>query len=974
MRKVKGMIPEAYEIIEDRFSKDLNSAVMLLRHKKTGARVALISNDDDNKVFYIGFRTPVNDSTGVPHIIEHSVLCGSERFPIHDPFVELAKGSLNTFLNAMTFPDKTVYPVASCNDKDFQNLMHVYLDAVFHPNIYKHREIFEQEGWRYELDSPEGELKLNGVVYSEMKGVFSSADDEMERQMMNSLFPDVTYGMESGGDPDVIPTLTYEAFLDFHQKYYHPTNSYIYLYGDMDMGEKLDFLDREYLSDYTNQPVNSEIELQKPFDKTIEKTIELPVTDEDGEEDGTFLTYNVVMGQSVDKELYNAIKILDYAICSAPGAPVKKALIEKGIGSDVYSTYENGIRQQYFCIVARDTNPDRKEEFLSTIREELEKIVKNGFPEKAIRAAISRMEFQYREADFGSYPKGLVYGLQMLDSWLYDDTKPFLHVEADDTFRILKEKVGTGYYEELVSKYLLNNPHSTVVVGIPKAGLGLQREEALKKKLSDYKSSLTEEEIQTIIEGGKRLKIYQETPDTKEDLDSIPLLSREDLRKTILPLTNTVRKEDGSVMIYHDLFTSGIAYISVLFDAKKLPYRLYPYFSLFKNCLGLMDTKNYSYGDLCHESDLYTGALFTDLPIYTPIGTDECKLYFEMKTKVLYENVEKAFDLMNEILFSTKISDEKRLHELIKEFRSKAEAGVVSMGHSVAIGRMTSYHTKRGALNELIGGIGYLRFLQDLDNHFEERKESLIQGMKEAALFVLRPENMMLDLISPKEEKIGVEALFAKMKERAYSDEIKEEESTISLEKKNEGFITPGDVQYVAKGGHVDLSKNPFTGAVYILKTILGYDYLWTQVRVKGGAYGCMSAFTRNGSGGFVSYRDPNLKETLDVFDKIPDYIRSFNADEDTMTKYIIGTLSDLDAPLSPSATGARSLRAYLLGLTEEMLQKERDELLNATTKDINALASYIEELLSGNNYCVVGSEGEIKRNEDVFLKTENLI
>ncbi|MBR3040806.1 MAG: insulinase family protein [Lachnospiraceae bacterium] len=972
---MKGTIPETYEIIEDRFSKDLNSAVMLLRHKKTKARVALISNDDDNKVFYIGFRTPVNDSTGVPHIIEHSVLCGSDKFPIHDPFVELAKGSLNTFLNAMTFPDKTVYPVASCNDKDFQNLMHVYLDAVFHPNIYKHREIFEQEGWRYELDSPEGELKINGVVYSEMKGVFSSAEDEMERQMMNSLFPDVTYGKESGGDPDVIPSLTYEQFLEFHQKYYHPTNSYIYLYGDMDMGEKLDFIDREYLSNYDCQPVNSVIELQKSFDQTIEKTIQLPVTDEEGEEDGTFLTYNVVMGESTDRELYTAIKILDYAICSAPGAPIKKALIEKGIGSDVYSTYENGIRQQYFCIVARDTNPDCKEEFISTIKEELEKIVREGFPKKALRAAISRMEFQYREADFGSYPKGLVYGLQMLDSWLYDDTKPFLHVEADETFRILKEKVETGYYEELVSKYLLNNPHSTIVVGVPKAGLSLKKEEALKQKLADYKNSLSEEEIAKIVRDGERLKTYQETPDSKEDLDTIPLLSREDLRKTILPLTYRIGEADGSKILYHDLFTSGIAYITVLFDCKKLPYKLYPYFALLKNCLGLMDTANYTYGDLCHEMDLYTGALFSELPLYTPLGTDDCRLMYEMKTKVLYENVEKSFDLMNEILFTTKIEDEKRLHELIKEFRSKAEAGVVSAGHSVAIGRMTSYHTMKGVLNEMIGGIGYLRFLQGLDDHFEEKKEELLRSMKEAAYYVLRPENMMLDLTSPKEENLGVEELFVKMKEKAFKVDVKEvKNEEIIPEKKNEGFITPGDVQYVAKGGHVDLSKNPFSGAIYVLKTILAYDYLWTQVRVKGGAYGCMSAFTRNGTGGFVSYRDPNLKETLDVYDRLPEYVRTFNADEDIMTKYIIGTLSDLDAPLSPSATGARSMRAYLLGLTEEMLQKERDELLNATKEDINALASYMEELLSGNNYCVVGSEGEIKRSEDVFLHTENLI
>ena len=363
-------IPQSYEVLESHFSKDLNSELALVRHRKTGAKVALISNNDENKVFYIGFRTPVSNSTGVPHILEHSVLCGSEAFPIKDPFVELAKGSLNTFLNAMTFPDKTVYPVACCNDKDFQNLMHVYLDAVFRPNIYKHREIFEQEGWRYDLKDKDGELTLNGVVYSEMKGAFSSPDDVMDRQILNSLFPDISYGVESGGDPDVIPSLSYEEFLNFHKTYYHPSNSYIYLYGNMDMAEKLDYIDREYLSGYSKLELDSSIALQEAFKAPIEKTIELPVLDE--EDRGTYLTYNVVMGESVDRLLYAAIRILDYAICSAPGAPLKTALVKKGIGKDVYSTYENGIRQQFFSIVAKDTEVSRKEEFLAMLEYSIE--------------------------------------------------------------------------------------------------------------------------------------------------------------------------------------------------------------------------------------------------------------------------------------------------------------------------------------------------------------------------------------------------------------------------------------------------------------------------------------------------------------------------------------------------------------------------------------------------------------------------
>ena len=974
-KKVKGIIPDTYEVLEERFSKDLNSVVLRLRHKKTGARVALISNDEENKVFSIGFRTPVDDSTGVPHILEHSVLCGSKNFPIKDPFVELAKGSLNTFLNAMTFPDKTVYPVASCNDKDFQNLMHVYLDAVFHPNIYVHPEIFKQEGWHYQLESEDADLEISGVVYSEMKGVFSSPDDVVERQIMNALFSDITYGVESGGDPDVIPTLTYEQFLDFHRRYYHPTNSYIYLYGDMDMGEKLEFIDKEYLSAYDYQPVDSEIHLQKPFDAPKDVEVLLPVMEEEEEEGGTYLTYNVVMGENLDRELYTAIKILDYAICSAPGAPLKQALIDKGIGKDVYSSYENGIRQQYFSIVAKDAETSQKEEFLATIREVLGKIVKEGFNEKAIRAAISRMEFQYREADFGSYPKGLVYGLQMLDSWLYDDAKAFTHVEADETFAKLKEKVGTGYFEGLVEKYLLDNPHTAIVTGIPKAGLALKKEEEIKAKLADYKRSLTKEQIEELVKQTADLEKYQEEEDSEEALATIPLLQREDLRKEIIPLTLREGNAGQYKVLYHDIFTSGIAYFTVSFDASKLPVRLYPYLTLFKNCLGLMDTKSYSYGDLHIETDLYTGMISPDGNLVRRLDDESTKLYLDVKVKALYENIPKAFELLGEILFTSKLEDEKRLHELIREFRSKTEYGMMSTGHVVALSRVGSYCTTYGATKEKLAGVDYLRFIQDADDHFDERKDDIIRAMKETAKRILRPENVLLDMILPADDHCGIEDEFVKLMENAYTGELSGEdgESVVPV-RKNEGFITAGDVQYVCRGGKVDVNRMPFNGAMCVLRTILGYDYLWNNVRVKGNAYGCMSSFTRSGDCLFVSYRDPNLSETVDIFNHIPDYVRSFSGDENLMTKYIIGTLSDIDIPFTPSSLGQRCYMAYRIGLTDERLQKERDEILNATAEDIRSLADYIGEALSSECLCVVGAEGPVERNKDIFMQVEKLI
>ena len=456
-----------YEVLKDEDLKGIKAKGKLLKHKKSGARVLLVENDDNNKVFSIAFRTPPSDSTGVPHIMEHSVLCGSKNFPAKDPFVELVKGSLNTFLNAMTYPDKTVYPVASCNDKDFQNLMHVYMDAVLYPNIYNHDKTFRQEGWSYKLDEKDGELSYNGVVYNEMKGAFSSPEGVLDRVVLNTLFPDNCYANESGGDPEVIPQLTYEQFLDFHRTYYHPSNSYIYLYGDMDAEEKLNWLDQEYLGKYDREPVDSTIRFQEPFAEIQEKVIPYSIASEESEEDNTYLSYNKVVGTSLDKELYLAFQILDYALLSAPGAPLKKALTDAGIGKDIMGSYDNGIYQPIFSVIAKNANAEQKEEFIKVIEDVLKASVKNGIDTKAIEAGINYHEFRYREADFGNYPKGLMYGLQMMDSWLYDDEKPFIHIEALDTFEFLKKQIGTGYYEALIQNYLLDNPHGAIVIVTP---------------------------------------------------------------------------------------------------------------------------------------------------------------------------------------------------------------------------------------------------------------------------------------------------------------------------------------------------------------------------------------------------------------------------------------------------------------------------------------------------------------------------
>ena len=585
----------AYEVLQTEDLSDLKSKGTLLKHKKSGARVLLMENDDENKVFTIGFRTPPSDSTGVPHIMEHSVLCGSKEFPVKDPFVELVKGSLNTFLNAMTYPDKTVYPVASCNDKDFQNLMHVYMDAVFYPNIYQNDKTFRQEGWSYKLDDPDGELTISGVVYNEMKGAFSSPEGVLDRVVLNSLFPDNTYSVESGGDPEVIPELTYEQFLDFHRKYYHPSNSYIYLYGDMNMEEKLRWLDEKYLSDFENEPVDSEIHLQKPFTEMKEVVQEYSIASEESEEDNTYLSYNKVIGTTLDEKLYLAFEILDYALLSAPGAPLKKALLDAGVGKDISGSYDNGVYQPIFSVISKNANVEQKEEFVRVIEDTLKDVVKNGINKKALRAGINYHEFRFREADFGNYPRGLMYGLQLFDSWLYDETKPFIHMQAIPTFEFLKEQVETGYFEELIQKYLLDNTHGSIVIIKPERGRTARMDKELADKLQAYKDSLSKEEIDALVKATKELEEYQEEESAPEDLAKIPVLGREDISREIAPIYNKELETGGVKLVHHEVETNGIGYTALLFDLSGIPEEKLPYISILQSVLGIIDTKNYEY-------------------------------------------------------------------------------------------------------------------------------------------------------------------------------------------------------------------------------------------------------------------------------------------------------------------------------------------------------------------------------------------
>lgn len=964
-----------YEILDEHRVEDVQSDGFILRHKKSGARIAILSNNDDNKVFYIGFRTPPEDETGVPHIIEHTTLCGSKKFPVKDPFIELAKGSLNTFLNAMTYPDKTVYPVASCNDQDFKNLMDVYLDAVFNPNITKYEEIFKQEGWHYELTGKDDELKINGVVYNEMKGAYSSPDEVLSSQIYRSLFPDNTYSKDSGGNPEYIPKLTYEAYLDFYHKYYHPSNSYIYLYGDMDVVERLEWLDKEYLSLYDYKKVNSEINKQPAFDEIKNVEAQYSITMDDSQENKTYLSYNRVVGDSLDEMLYQAFDVLDYALVSSPGAPVKQALIDAGIGDDVYGSYDAGILQPVFSFVAKNANASQADEFESIIENTLKEVVKTGINKEALLAGINSSEFKFREADFGQFPKGLLFGLNCLDSWLFDDMKPFIHLECLGTFAKLRKAVDTDYFEKLIQEYLLDNTHGSSVTVKPKRGLGNEREETLAKELSDYKASLSDEEIKKLIEDTEHLKKYQEEPSSDEDLRKLPMLTRADMKKNAMAFSNIEDELLDVKVVRHDIESNGIDYISFLFDAGDFAQSELGYLGFFTNALGLVSTEKYSYTDLANATNIYTGGISTGTASHPDIKDRNNFVFkFEVKLKVLEKNLDKALELMEQMLLSSDFTDTKRLGELVAQIKARLQANLSSSGHLVAAMRSMSSFSRYALYQDELKGVAFYRSICCIEKELSESPKSVSDKLAAIAKKLFARNRMLISFTGNNEAYGNAKPSLEKVIAGFNKMSAVGNQAEVHFNTAKEAFIDASQIQYVAKTGDFICEGYEYTGALRLLRIILSYDYLWINVRVKGGAYGCMNTFLRSGESYFVSYRDPNLSDTLDVYDRIPEYIKNFSPDERDMTKYIIGTFSALDTPMNPEAKGSRSLSAYLEGITYEQIQKERNEILNAQPEDIRRLADLVEAVLKKDSICVIGNENMIKESAGLFENVEKLI
>lgn len=969
----KGNIYHGFRLEKENKINDINSIAQIFYHEKSGARLLYLKNDDDNKVFSITFRTPPEDSTGVAHIVEHSVLCGSRQFPMKEPFVELVKGSLNTYLNAMTFPDKTMYPVASRNEKDFQNLMNVYLDAVFYPNIGDCPETLMQEGWHYELENKDAEITYKGVVYNEMKGVFSSPDALLDQKIFEALFPDTAYGVESGGDPDDIPKLTQEQFIQFHKQYYHPANSYIFLYGDLDILEKLKFLDEAYLNSFEKIQVSSQVTLQPAFPEKVELISDYPITPTDSTEDKTFMSMNFVLGKATDSEMCLAFQILEYLLLETPAAPLKKALIEAKIGKDVGGTFVRSILQPTFGIVVTSTNESEKEKFIRVVDTELKRLVTEGIDKKLIEACINIFEFTLREANYGSRPKGLVYNIKCMDSWLYDES-PFIHLEYTGILEKIKMGLTTNYFEKLIQQHLLDNNHQSLVILRPKHGLAEEKDEEIRKELAKYKASLSSEEIDQLIAQTTQLRIRQQTPDSPEALATIPLLTLADLEKNAEELPLVKKEELGVPVLLHTHYTNQIAYVNFYFNTRSVPQESLPYIYLLAEILGKVATEQYGYGELSNEININTGGIGFDAAVYTENGNDEEYVpKFIVKGKSLVDKLPQLFKLFEEMMIQSRFDNSKRIYELVQEIKSNWDMTLFRRGQQLVANRVLSYVSPIAQYNE-VGMLLFYDFIADLEKNFMEKYEELSSNLEMVSKLIFNKKNLLVSVTVEEKNYLKFKESFSEFVGCLTSGKTSIEQYKFEVSERNEGLMTSGKVQYVVKGANFKKLGHSYHGSLKVLETILRYDYLWTRIRVQGGAYGAFAKFERNGNMVFGSYRDPNLTETLAVYDDTALYLRNFAVDEREMTKYVIGTMSQLDTPLSSSQKGERAANYYIRNISQAQIQKERNEILETRQTDICKLASLVDDAMKQNYLCVFGNEQKIKENQSIFARVTSVL
>lgn len=932
---------------------ELGAVLWELEHERTGTKLVWLERKEENKTFLIAFQTQPWDDTGVFHILEHSVLCGSERYPVKEPFVELMKSSLNTFLNAMTFPDRTVYPVSSRNHQDLLNLMRVYLDAVFHPAIYQKPEIFYQEGWHYEF-SEDGAPFYKGVVFNEMKGAFASPDTQLTGELDRRLFPDTCYRWVSGGDPEHIPELTYEQFIAAHQRLYHPSNAYIFLDGDLDIDQVLGILDGEYLSAYDREAAPGPIPTQEPVDGgTAELVYELSAEEElTGR---ARATQGFVVGTFRDREELTGLRVLADVLCGDNNAPLTRRLLSSGLARGVTLDLRDGTRQAVLVLQARDVREDKLEETYEVIRDELRELVKNGLDRRRILATLDNLEFQARQRDYGGMPQGLVFGLNVLESWLYGGD-PGMNLSVGDLYDRLREKCDEGWFEALLERATLKNSHTCRVIMRPSHTVGQERQAGEAQRLQDARSGWSEAELALLRERQARIRAWQETPDAPEALATIPVLRLDQIPAEPEELPLARETIGGLPALYHELTTSGITYLDLYFALDDLTPERLTQLSFLCGLISRLDTDGYSLDELQREIRSRFGSLGFTVQSFEAYGRpDQCRTFLRASCSVLDGKVERAVELLEELLLRTRWNDAGKVFALLRQARAALSQQIVMNGHSYAVGRACAGVSASAAVEEHTGGVAYLKWLKELEDRFQERFPALASDLEALAGAVFTKARLTLGATAGSAAAVESAArrLSKGLPEGEYAPPAVP--AVTPWGARREGIVIPADISFVGMSG-------PFpeagSGAAKVMCRAASLAYLWNAVRIQGGAYGAGMVLRDAGLAAFYSFRDPNAARTLACCRKTPEFLESVG-DAD-LTGFIIGAVAESDPLLTPRMKGAVADSRYWKGIGVEDLRRVRRELLSAKPRDVAALAASLRRAVDAGSVCVLGSQRQI--------------
>ena len=971
-------LQHGFELVKEQEIPELNTCARLFRHLKSGAQLLSLENEEENKVFGITFRTPPSDSTGVSHIMEHAVLCGSQKYPVKEPFVELVKGSLNTFLNAMTFPDKTCYPVASQNVQDFYNLIDVYMDAVFHPLIPV--QVFAQEGWHYELEGLDAPLVYKGVVFNEMKGAYSSPESVLGRSVQQSLFPDTAYGVDSGGDPQVIPDLTYAAFKAFHETYYHPANAWIYFFGDDDPDERLRRMD-QYLNEFGAVPVNSEIGLQSAFTEPRREYIPYDAGDEAGGKK-SMLAVNWLLPETLDTERALGLSMLAYILIGTHASPLRKALIDSGLGEDLVGAgLEDDLRQMYFStglkgipdgIDDASKNYDQVEQLIWST---LTQLADEGIDPETVAAALNTVEFRLRENNTGSFPRGLLLMLRCLTTWMHDGD-PLAPLAFEAPLQAIKQRLAKGerYFENLIRLHLLQNQHFTTVILQPAPGLGARLDQIEQEKLAAIRAALSNEESQAILDQTRALKLRQETADTPEALGTIPSLKLADLDRENKAIPCEISKLSGSQLVYHDLFTNGIVYLDLGLNLHQLPYEYLPYASLFGRVLLEMGTSREDFVRLSQRIGRTTGGIrpsyfITALSGEAEQNTNHSAAWLFLRGKSTLEHTGDLLAILSDVLLTARLDNPQRFRQMVLEEKADLEAALTPAGHRLVNTRLHSFFGEAGWVNEQMGGVSYLYFLRKLSDEVDHDWSAVLTRLEAIRDALVNRSGMLANVTLDRANWSSFQAELSEFLESLPLKAVENPLWKVPVDSADQGLAIPSQVNFVGKGANLVNLGYQVDGSYAVINNYLRTTWLWEKVRVEGGAYGGFCLFDhRSGVFTYLSYRDPNIVATLDIFDRTGLFLRELNASrltDEELTKSIIGAIGDLDAFQLPDAKGYTSMARYLAGESEAVRQQRREQILSTTLEDFHRFGEALDQIGQAGRVVVMGSEQALQTAND---------